>query len=81
MTGAACRPECWTDVASGVVGSSPPSLVEYHGCMAALLNTFDRPVNDAAVTGERDSNGRTFLDVAFEQVSVEADTLALLAER
>ncbi|WP_158498057.1 hypothetical protein [Mycolicibacterium austroafricanum] len=49
--------------------------------MATLFNEFDRPVNDAAVTGERDSNGRTFLDVAFEQVSVEADTLVLLAER
>lgn len=55
-------------------------LIEYHGCMAALLNKFDRPVDDAVVTGGRDSNGRTFLDVAFEQVSVEADTLALLAE-
>jgi hypothetical protein len=49
--------------------------------MAALLNKFDRLAKDAAVTGERDSNGHTFLDVAFEQVTVEADTLALLAER
>ncbi len=49
--------------------------------MTALLNEFDRPVNDSVVTGERDLKGRTFLDVAFEQVSVEADTLALLAER
>ena len=49
--------------------------------MAALLNTFDLPAEGAAVTGERDSAGRTFLDVAFEQVTVEADTLALLAEK
>ncbi|CPW71534.1 hypothetical protein [Mycobacteroides abscessus] len=49
--------------------------------MTALLNQFDRPVSDGPVTGGRDAQGRSFLDIAREQVVVEADTLELLAER
>lgn len=58
-------------------GIGPPSsnsLIEHGRLVAALPTKFDGATEGDAVTGERDSNGRTFLDVSFEQVGVEADT-------
>ncbi|TDZ80093.1 hypothetical protein DE4585_03844 [Mycobacteroides salmoniphilum] len=49
--------------------------------MAALLNQFDRYASHGPVTGARDAQGRSFLDIALEQAVIEADTLQLLAER
>lgn len=49
--------------------------------MTAPLNQFDRAASQGPVIGSRDAQGRMFLDIALEQVIVEADALELLAER
>lgn len=45
-----------------------------------LYGEFDRPASDPVV-GEPDSRGRSFLDIAREELVVEAEALTLLAER
>jgi hypothetical protein len=45
-----------------------------------MYGEFDRPTTEPVI-GELDAEGRTFLEVAEEEMEIEADTLAALAER
>lgn len=46
--------------------------------MGVLLNEEDRFAGDPV---EGDSDGPSFMDIALEQIQVEADALTLLADR
>jgi hypothetical protein len=45
-----------------------------------MYGEFDQPAGELII-GEYDTQGRTFLEVALEEMEIEADTLALLADR
>ncbi len=55
-------------------------LSRLRGDAVQLYGEFDRPATEPVVGG-RDAQGRTFLEVALEEMEIEADTLADLQQR
>lgn len=55
-------------------------LARLRGDEIRLYGEFDRPATEPVVGG-RDAQGRTFLEVALEEMEIEADTLEELKHR
>jgi hypothetical protein len=58
----------------------PTRGTRYNHPVPDMYGEFDRPASEPVIGG-LDAEGHTFLEVALEEMEIEADTLAALAQR